>query len=168
MPVGRYVLDVHGESEATWPASDAVCAALQIINHIQDCGKDYRNLDRVYIPTDMLAKAGVPYEALGAAEASPALRSVLRELASHTFTLLDDGAVLPKQVQDFRLSLEIGVIIALARHLTRTLQHHDPLSEKVHHSKATFARVAITGALWAAASRFADPGSRFTTAARHP
>src|SRR5919107_1411517 len=49
MPVGRYVLDVHGESRATWPASDALCAALQVINHVQDCGADYRALDRVYI-----------------------------------------------------------------------------------------------------------------------
>ena len=54
MPVGRYVLDVHGESDATWPASDAVCAALQIVNHLQDCGKDYRDLDRVYVPDDAL------------------------------------------------------------------------------------------------------------------
>ena len=54
MPVGRFVLDVHGESRATWPASDNVCAVLQIINHIQDCVKDHRNLDRVYIPLDAL------------------------------------------------------------------------------------------------------------------
>ena len=50
MPVGRFVLDVHGESPDTWPANDALCAALQIINHLQDCAKDYRDLDRVYIP----------------------------------------------------------------------------------------------------------------------
>ena len=59
MPVGRFVLDVHGESRATWPASDAVCAALQIINHLQDCGEDYRNLDRVYLPLDSLSARGV-------------------------------------------------------------------------------------------------------------
>ena len=46
MPVGRFVLDVHGERRDTWPANDALCAALQIINHLQDCGEDYRNLDR--------------------------------------------------------------------------------------------------------------------------
>jgi phytoene/squalene synthetase len=36
MPVGRFVLDVHGEHHTTWPASDALCAALQVINHLQD------------------------------------------------------------------------------------------------------------------------------------
>ena len=62
MPVGRFVLDVHGESRATWPANDALCAALQIINHLQDCGRDYRNLDRVYIPLDALAESGARWK----------------------------------------------------------------------------------------------------------
>ena len=48
-PVGRFVLDVHGESRATWPANDALCTVLQIINHLQDCGADYRRLEsRLY------------------------------------------------------------------------------------------------------------------------
>src|SRR5215475_15405848 len=55
MPVGRFVLDVHGEDRNTWPGSDALCAALQIINHLQDCAKDYMALDRVYIPLDSLS-----------------------------------------------------------------------------------------------------------------
>jgi NAD+ synthase (glutamine-hydrolysing) len=66
MPVGRFVLDVHGESRATWPANDALCAGLQIINHLQDCAKDYRALDRVYIPRDAFAESGATVEALGA------------------------------------------------------------------------------------------------------
>ena len=49
MPVGRFVLDVHGEAKSLWPASDALCAALQVINHLQDCADDYRKLDRVYL-----------------------------------------------------------------------------------------------------------------------
>src|SRR6201986_4523719 len=64
MPVGRFVLDVHGESRDTWPASDKVYAVLQIINHIQDCVKDYRNLDRVYVPLDAFAASGSRVEDL--------------------------------------------------------------------------------------------------------
>src|SRR3954469_5541087 len=82
MPVGRFVLDVHGESTAVWPASDAVCAALQINNHLQDCGKDFRELDRVYIPLDALARHGASVEELGAARASAGLLSCLHELAA--------------------------------------------------------------------------------------
>src|SRR6185312_2523126 len=84
MPVGRYVLDVHGEEHSTWPANDALCAALQIINHLQDCKKDYRDLDRVYVPLDALASAGANVEDLGATVATPALRHCLRHLAERT------------------------------------------------------------------------------------
>ena len=160
MPVGRYVLDVHGESEATWAASDAVCAALQIINHLQDCGKDYRDLDRVYVPADALATAGLTVEALGADTASPALRRVFADLAGRTQVLLDEGGVLPRQVADFRLSLETAVIIALARHLTATLVTHDPLSERVHHNKLEYLRIAGAGAARTAFGRLLRPAAR--------
>src|SRR5213595_2520469 len=73
MPVGRFVLDVHGESRELWPANDALCAALQIINHLQDCAKDYRELNRVYIPEPMLAADGIGVEALAGDKANPAL-----------------------------------------------------------------------------------------------
>ena len=65
MPVGRFVLDVHGESPSTWAASDAICAALQVINHLQDCGADYRDLDRVYLPLDILASHGARRRSAG-------------------------------------------------------------------------------------------------------
>ena len=146
MPVGRYVLDVHGESEATWVASDAVCAALQIINHLQDCGADFRDLDRVYIPDDALKAAGLGVEALGQPAASPALRAVIADLARRARGLLDEGAALPRQVSDGRLGLETSVIIALARRLTTVLETHDPLSQTVHHDKLAFLRIAAVAA----------------------
>src|SRR5207253_5183134 len=114
MPVGRFVLAVHGESQATWPASDAVCAALQVNNHLQDCGKDYRDLDRIYLPLDALAAAGAKVEALGEARASPALRACLASVAKRTRDLLDRGSDLPAQISDVRLSVEIGATIDLA------------------------------------------------------
>jgi hydroxysqualene synthase len=141
MPVGRYVLDVHGESRATWPANDALCAALQIINHLQDCAEDYRNLNRVYIPLDMLGAEGV--DALGEPTASPALRDTLRRLADRTGVLLQESDPLPGGVNDLRLALEISVIQALARRLVGLLLVRDPLSERVHLRKADVAAVSV-------------------------
>src|ERR1022692_1295275 len=147
MPVGRYVLDVHGESRATWPASDAICAALQIINHIQDCQKDFRNLDRVYVPLDALAAAGTSVAALDAPQASPELLSCLHKLATRTAGLLREGHSLPDQIRDFRLSLEISVIRRLADSLVRTLMGRDPLRDKVHLKSIGFAGVGMLGVL---------------------
>jgi hydroxysqualene synthase len=146
MPVGRYVLDVHGESRATWPANDALCAALQIINHLQDCAADYRNLNRVYIPLDSLAVDGINVEALGEPTATPALRKCLRRLADRTGELLGQSNPLPSSVNDLRLALEISVIQALARRLVGLLQHRDPLSQRVHLGKAGVATVSTLAA----------------------
>jgi squalene synthase HpnC len=140
MPVGRFVLDVHGESEAVWPASDALCAALQIINHLQDCRADFRNLNRVYVPLDALAAAGLGVEALGEARASPALLTCLYKLADRTEQLLSQSDDFAGRVQDRRLGLEIAVIARLAHQLTRLLVHRDPLSERVHLGKLAVAR----------------------------
>jgi hydroxysqualene synthase len=132
MPVGRFMLDVHGESTSTWPASDALCAGLQINNHLQDCGKDYRALNRVYLPRDELDTAGAPVEALGEGRASAPLLQCLHSLARRTEILLDESRSLAAQVKDFRLGLEISVIQAFASRIVNLLKVRDPLSERVH------------------------------------
>lgn len=146
MPVGRFVLDVHGESRATWGANDALCAALQIINHLQDCKKDYLTLDRVYIPVPMLERAGVTVEALAAARAVPGLRRVIEALASQTRQLLHQSAAFADEIRDTRLAAEVAIIQRLAEDLTQGLLTRDPLSETVHHSKPRAAWLAL-GAL---------------------
>jgi len=144
MPVGRFVLDVHGEDTKTWPANDALCAALQVINHIQDCKEDYRNLDRVYIPLDALAAAGCDVSALGEARASPALAQCLHGLARRTEELLHTSDPFPAMIEDLRLGLEVSVIQSLAGRLVRILQVRDPLSQRVHLSGASVLAISVT------------------------
>ena len=146
-PVGRFVLDVHGESRATWAANDALCSALQVINHLQDCGKDYRELDRVYLPQDHLHAAGIGVEALAEAKASPALKSVIADLAGRTEVLLGQSRPFAGMIGDGRLRLEVAVIQRLAEDLNRRLSVRDPLSERVHHSKAETAALALAAAV---------------------
>ena len=146
-PVGRFVLDVHGESRTTWPANDALCSALQAVNHLQDCGKDYRELDRVYIPQDHLAAAGITVEALGEPRASPALRSVIADLAGRTAVLLAQSRPFAGQIADRRLKLEVAVIQRLAEDLNRRLSVRDPLSERVHHTRPEAAALALAAAV---------------------
>jgi hydroxysqualene synthase len=148
-PVGRFVLDVHEEDPSIWPASDALCSALQVINHLQDCAADYQRLNRVYLPLDTLAAHGASVEMLNAPKAPPALRGALHELARRTSELVGRGGALIPQIRDVRLGAEIAAIHALARRLARDLESRDPLSERVHLGKVGF---ALVGGL--AAARF--------------
>ena len=154
MPVGRFVLDVHGEDpQATWPLSDPLCAALQVINHLQDCGKDFRDLDRVYLPLNTLAAHGASVEELGAERASLALRGCLADLAERTGRLLEASAPFSDRIIDTGLALEVAAIHRLAVTLNEGLKRRDPLSERVHLGKAGFALIALRAAAGCLARR---------------
>lgn len=157
MPVGRFVLDLHGEARSTWEHSDPLCAGLQVINHMQDCGADYRALDRVYLPLDILEAHGTGVEALAAPSASPALRACLVSIADHTAELITASAKLPLAVRDTRLGLETGIIVRLAQRLIALLTTRDPLSERVHLTKAGAALEAVQGGAVTLAARLARP-----------
>jgi farnesyl-diphosphate farnesyltransferase len=146
-PVGRQLLDLHGEGRHTWPASDALCAALQVLNHLQDCAEDYRNLDRVYLPRDAMASAGCGVGALTAPASSPALRRVLDVLLDGTDRLIRSAAGLPPAVMARGLRWESAVIVALAGRLARRLRRGDPLAARVKLTKADFAASFLHGIL---------------------
>ena len=144
-PVGRQLLDLHGESRATWPASDALCAALQLLNHLQDCGVDYRRLDRVYLPLANLADAGIEVEALATPPASPKLRQVLDILLDRTARLVEAARELSPGVAAWGLRCECAVIIELAARLVVRLRRGDPLARRVGLRKHDFLAALIKG-----------------------
>jgi hydroxysqualene synthase len=146
-PVGRQLLDLHGESPDTWPASDALCAALQVLNHLQDCVTDYRALDRVYLPLADLAAAGCGVEALSAPAASPGLRQVLDTLLDRTGQLIAAARFLPSRVAARGLRWESTVIVELAGRLAHRLRHGDPLATRVRLARSDFAAAFFAGIL---------------------
>lgn len=150
-PVGRYLLDLHGEDPAGYQSSDALCSALQVINHLQDCADDHRTLDRVYLPQDWMAEAGVAVEALTEPAASPGLRRVIDRCLDATEELMAEARRLPVRLKSFRLALESAVIVALAERLIRELRVRDPLAERVVLTKPQVAGCALgaaAGLLW--------------------
>jgi len=144
MPVGRYVLDVHGEDRALWPLNDALCAALQVINHLQDCGKDFKNLDRVYLPQGLLAVHGAAVEMLGETRARPALLAVLHDVAARNADLLAKAAPFAAHIGDARLGFEVAIIQRFAEDLNIRLLERDPLSDRVHHKKSELVPLTLS------------------------
>jgi hydroxysqualene synthase len=144
-PVGRQLLDLHGESRDTWPSSDALCSALQVLNHLQDCADDYRLLDRVYLPLENLAAAGVGVEVLTEGVASPGLRRVLDGLLDQTGALVSQARGLPPLVAASGLRRECAVIVELAARLLRRLRRRDPVATRVKLSKSDFLTAFVVG-----------------------
>ncbi len=131
MPVGRHVLDLHGEDAATYAPSDPLCAALQVLNHLQDGAKDLQALDRCYLPADALDEAGAHVADLQGPRETPGLRQVFTRLLDEVDKLNDAAGALPLQVRDRRLRLEVAVILGLSRRLAQRLRDGDPVATRV-------------------------------------
>jgi squalene synthase HpnC len=131
MPVGRHVLDLHGEDRATWDPSDALCTVLQVLNHLQDCATDLALLDRCYLPTDLLARHGGSIEDLRGPAATPGLRRVFDALLERVDALNRAATALPRRTRSRRLRLETAVIVGLSHRLARRLRRADPVGGRV-------------------------------------
>lgn len=144
-PVGRYLLDLHGDGPAEYPYSDALCNALQVINHLQDCKDDYMSIDRVYLPGDWMAAEGTGVTALAGPEAEPGMRRVLDRCVAGTRELIATAKQLPGSLSSKRLALESAVIISIAERLTEELATRDPIAERVELTKPQFIMCGMKG-----------------------
>ena len=144
-PVGRYLMDLHREDRALREPSDALCTALQILNHLQDCQADYRRLDRVYLPQDWLAGQGLDLTVLDTPASPPGLRWVLDLCLDGCDALVAAARSRPARPRSRRLHAEMVTITCLAARLSARLRAGDPLAERVALSKADFARAALAG-----------------------
>jgi farnesyl-diphosphate farnesyltransferase len=144
-PVGRQVLDLHDEDRANWPANDALCSALQVLNHLQDCGEDYRNLDRVYLPETDLAARGATVEELRGARMSDGMRAVKLALLDGCDQLIEQARRFPAGVRSWGLRCEVAAIVELAGRLAAHLRAGDPLAMRVKLSKGDFLAALLLG-----------------------
>ncbi len=135
MPVGRYVLDVHGEDPATHAASDALCASLQVLNHLQDGARDLAELDRCYLPSDWMDRFGTGIEDLRGKAETPGLRRLFDTLLDHVDALNRTALELPRRIAGRRLRLETAIIVGLAHRLARRLRGADPIAGRVKLTK---------------------------------
>ncbi len=152
-PVGRQLLDLHGEPAKARPSSDALCVALQVINHLQDCGVDYLEMDRVYVPQDHLAAHGAETRHLSGRTTSSGLRHCLDDLLGKTEALMVEARHLPGRLKDFRLRAESATIVRLADKMIGQLRRNDPLAGRVKPTKMFFLMAMIEGIAWAMIAR---------------
>ena len=144
-PVGRFLIDLHDQSREAWPASDALCAALQIVNHLQDCKADWRELRRLYIPEAWLAEAELEATNLLADSCSPAMRGVLDRVLDGVDRLNAAASPLPRQIAERGLRMEAAGILAISRRLAANLRRRDPLAKRVALSRLDKAIALASG-----------------------
>ncbi len=143
-PVGRYLLLLHGENPNTLVPGDALCAAFQVLNHIQDCGDDWRNLQRIYVPRHWIAAAGGEARFFNPAEAA-LRRPVLDRCLDGADKLIEIASLLPGRLKSKGLRAEVSVMLSLCRALAARLRAGDPLQARVKLTRSDFAKAALPG-----------------------
>jgi squalene synthase HpnC len=109
-PVGRVVLHLAGQAtEHNLADSDAVCTALQIIEHLQDVAEDFR-AGRVYLPREDLAAFGVQEADLKAEHSSEDIRALLRWQAGRAAVLLSRGVPLTRRLHGWARPAVTGYV----------------------------------------------------------
>ena len=144
--VGRVMMDIHGESRhADLEGSDALCNALQVLNHLQDCREDYLALDRVYLPETWLSEAGGGVALLAERRAAAPVRRTIDRCLAGTADLLKRAETMPHSVRRRRFRWECAVIVKLAWALQRRLARGDPLAGRIRVPGVSRVRLALSG-----------------------
>lgn len=130
-PVGRFLLTLHGEASEILPLSDALCTALQVINHLQDVSVDLKRLNRCYIPQDFLAAEGVTVRDIALSHSKPGLRRVFDRMLDEVDSLIGKAATLPPQIRNRRMRFYTAIIVGLSQRLALRLRREDPVADRV-------------------------------------
>ena len=146
-PVGRYLIDLHGGSKNGYGPSDALCNALQVINHLQDCREDFLEMDRVYLPMNWMDSEGARPDDLARAACKPELRAVLDFCLDGAERLLGDAASLTRGLNSFGLKLMSAAIVDIAGTLVEKLRGEDPIVGRVALSKPKYFWCCVRGSL---------------------
>ena len=137
-PVGRFVIDAVNEKQnikKIYEASDNLCTALQIINHVQDCQKDFKELKRVYIPYSLFKKYSLNRSILNQKKSTENFKRLKMEIIDNVLKLLKGTEIGLYQIQSWRLRKETLIILNIAKRLCNLLKRNDPLKKKIKLSR---------------------------------
>ena len=140
-PVGRFVIDAVNERkniEKIYEASDSLCTALQIINHIQDCKKDFKELNRVYIPESFFKKYSLDKKTLRKSKSEENFERLKIEIIDNVLTSLRKTKLGLREIQSWRLRKETLIILNIAKRLCNLLKIKDPLEKQIKLSRIDF------------------------------
>lgn len=119
-PVGRLVLSLTGTSTSERiRRSDAVCTALQIVEHVQDVAEDLGR-GRIYLPAEDMRRFRVAEADLKAHSAGASVRSLVAFEAERARDLLNEGTPLVGSVHG-RLRLLLAGFVGGGRAALRAV-----------------------------------------------
>ncbi len=137
IPVGRLVLALFGEHNPKHQAwADGICAALQIINFLQDVAVDHRK-GRIYLPQDEMQRFGVSERQIAEGRVDALWQQFMKFQIARARRMLVAGSPLGRALPG-RLGLELRMILLGGERILQRLEavkgdvfHHRPVLRPV-------------------------------------
>lgn len=144
-PVGRFMLAIHNEHPSTYLPSASLCAALQIVNHIQDIKYDALVQKRIYLPSDIMKKFKVSPEDLTKETETPELKKAIEYIMEKIRGMIKEGALLPMIIRNKWLKTEVCIILSLTNIMIKKILKEDVLAKEIKLSKWDWIKGVISG-----------------------
>lgn len=145
-PIGRLLLALYGENDRRALAeSDAICAALQLINFLQDIAQDYAR-GRIYLPQDEMEKFGVTESQIAQGDTGGTWWPFMRYQIERARKLLKAGAPLGRRLRG-RAGLELRLVILSGETILRKIH---AVQGDVFHQRPTLTAADWPRMLWRA------------------
>lgn len=142
--LGRGFLAIAGEAQADIEASDALCIALQLLNHWRDLGPDARTHNRIYMPQEWIEEASArEIDIQQGVILTPAWRSVLLKLDTHITQKLERGSLLAPSIKSRRLRFHVRWLHGMAVAWHQSLSHQDVLIRRISPTKPMAYRTGL-------------------------
>ena len=116
-------------------ASDSLCTSLQIINHLQDCRKDFEELRRIYIPKSFFRKYSVDKKILKLRDSNKNFLDLVSEMIEKVEILLVKSDKGLRMIKPWSLRKETLIILNIAKRLSYLLKNNDVLRKNVKLSR---------------------------------
>lgn len=144
-PVGKFMLAIHDEHPSAYLPATSLCAALQIVNHIQDIKYDALIQKRIYLPADIMKKFKISPADLTNDHESKELRKAIEYVMGKVRGMIKDGALLPMIIRNKCLKAEICIILSLTNIMIKKILKGDVLAEEIKLSAWDWIKGTISG-----------------------
>lgn len=144
-PVGRFLLRLHRAPPAADGPSDALCTALQILNHLQDLREDWIVLRRLYLPLEWIEAAGAAPEDMVHSPMPEAFRGPILEALDRTDHLIAQARPLPGLIGERGLTMQSRMVVDLAERLSRRLRRAAPETAGIKATSTDWLHAALKG-----------------------
>ena len=144
-PVGRFILALYDEPTSAYIPAETLCAVLQISNHLQDIKKDAIELNRCYLPKEILDKYGASSSDVYLSYTFEPLKLAILETNNKLKQMLNDTKLLCGVVKSWRLKVQIGIIISLTNSMLKKIDKNDILTTNIKLNKFDFVKALVCG-----------------------